>query len=119
MCFHFLNFSQCAFLGIKQSTKLQISKSTLKGDILGAIPFQQRRLIWTTELFSCICDITKINPAFFEWWGGGGGCEENAWLITARFRIETQCGCFYITVFLMETNSFLKILDVNLISSCI
>ncbi len=35
---------------------------------------------------------------------GGGG--ENAWLSTARFKIETQCGCFYITVFLMETNCF-------------
>ncbi len=33
--FHFLNFSQCVvcMLGIKRSTKLQISKSTPKGDI--------------------------------------------------------------------------------------
>ncbi len=29
---HFLNFSQCMF-GHKRSTKLQISKSTPKGDI--------------------------------------------------------------------------------------
>ncbi len=36
MLFHFLNFSQCVVclcLGIKRSTKLQISKSTPKGDI--------------------------------------------------------------------------------------
>ncbi len=32
MLFHFLNFSQCVSLGIKLSTKLQISKSTPKGD---------------------------------------------------------------------------------------
>ncbi len=35
MLFHFLNFSQCVvcMFGIKRSTKLQISKSTPKGDI--------------------------------------------------------------------------------------
>ncbi len=33
MLFHFLNFSHCVCLGIKPSTKLQISKSTPKGDI--------------------------------------------------------------------------------------
>ncbi len=35
MLFHFLNFSQCivCMFGIKRSTKLQISKSTPKGDI--------------------------------------------------------------------------------------
>ncbi len=33
MLFHFFNFSQCVCLGIKRSTKLQISKSTPKGDI--------------------------------------------------------------------------------------
>ncbi len=33
MLFHFLNFSQWVCLGIKRSTKLQISKSTAKSDI--------------------------------------------------------------------------------------
>ncbi len=67
------------------------------------------RLVWTTKLFSCICDITKLNPAYGNSNGRGGG--ENAWLSTARFKIKTQCGCFYITVFLMETNCFQKVLD--------
>ncbi len=31
--YHFLNFCQCVCLGIKRSTKLQISKYTPKGDI--------------------------------------------------------------------------------------
>ncbi len=34
MLFHYLNFSQCVCLGIKRSTKLQISKSTPKEDVL-------------------------------------------------------------------------------------
>ncbi len=40
MRFHFFNFSQCVCLGIKRSTKLQISKSTPKGD-KKKIPFQE------------------------------------------------------------------------------
>ncbi len=42
MLFHFFNFSQCVCLGIKRSTKLQISKSTPKRDISlkKKIPFQ-------------------------------------------------------------------------------
>jgi len=41
--------------------KLQISKSTPKGDILFLkIPFQElQRTVWTTVLFSRCCDITK------------------------------------------------------------
>ncbi len=50
----------------------------------------------------------------FEWLAGG----ENAWLSTARFKIETRCGCFYITVFLKENDCLQKILDVIFISSC-
>ncbi len=54
-------------MGLKRSTKLQISNSTPKGDIsfFFFIPFQgllSERLVWTTKLFSCICDITKIIP---------------------------------------------------------
>ncbi len=57
MLFHFLNFSQCVvcmFGHKKRSTKLQISKSTPKGDIsFLKIPFQelQRTARWTTALF--------------------------------------------------------------------
>ncbi len=98
--------------GHKRSTKLQISKSTPKGDfVLKKSLFKNynERLIWTTKLFSCICDITNCKSRLrkFEWLAGG----ENAWLSTARFKIETQCRCFYITVILMETNCFQKILD--------
>ncbi len=62
-----------------------------------------KRLVWTnvTELFS--------------WLAGG----YNTWLSTACFKIETRCGCFYITVFLMETSCFQNILNVILISSFI
>ncbi len=85
------------------------NKDTLKGS-------HYERLVWTTALFSDVCDITKINPAYGNSNVLVGG--ENAWLSTARFKIETQCGCFYITVFLMETNCFQKIMDVIFISSC-
>ncbi len=74
MFFHFLNFSQCAFLGIKQSTKLQISKSTLKIDILGAIPFQEQQR--TAHLDYRIVFLylwqhkNKSRLRKFEWWGG-------------------------------------------------
>ncbi len=60
MLFHFFNFSQyvvCMF-GHK--------KSTPKGDILfffkSLFKNYNEQLIWTTKLFSCICDITKIIP---------------------------------------------------------
>ncbi len=51
----------------------------------------------------------------FEWLAGG----ENTWLSSARFKIETRCGCFNITVFLKETACLQKILDVIFISSYI
>ncbi len=56
-------------LDIKRSTKLQISKFTPKGDISFFFknPFWRTTTngsFWTTKLFSCICDITKINPAY-------------------------------------------------------
>ncbi len=37
---------------------------------------------------------------------------------TARFKTKTQSGCFYITVFLKETDCLQNILDVIFISSC-
>ncbi len=59
-----MNFSQCVCvcLGIR-STKLQISKSTPRGDILfvkkSLFKNYNKRLVWTTALFSGCCDITK------------------------------------------------------------
>ncbi len=44
MLYHFFNFSQCVvfIFGHKQSTNLQISKSTPKGDISGFLnPFSR------------------------------------------------------------------------------
>ncbi len=76
MLFHFLYFSQGVCLGIKRSTKLQISKSTPKGDILffKKIPFQelQRMARLDYKVFSCICDITNCNPRLRNSWLGGG-----------------------------------------------
>ncbi len=67
---------KCVCLGIKRSTKLQTSKSTPKGDIsfLNKSLFKNynERLIWTTGLFSGVCDITKINPAYGNSNGGVG-----------------------------------------------
>ncbi len=120
MLFHFLNFSQCVCLGIKCSTKLQISKSTPMEDILfyfKSLFKDYNEQLVGTKLFSCICDITNCKSRLlkFDWLADG----ENTWLSTAHFKIEPQCGCFNITVFLMEINYFQKMLDVIFISSCI
>ncbi len=112
MLFHFLNFSQCVCLGIKRSTKLWISKSTPKGDIscTKKILFKNYNewLVWTTKLFCCICDITKINPAYWNSTGWRVG-RTLGWAL----HISTpKPWCFYITVFLMDTNCLQKMLDV-------
>ncbi len=76
MLFRFLKFSQCVCLDIKRSTKLQISKSTPKGDMLlfFLIPFQelQQWLVWTTKLFSFICDI-KVKSCLLKFDRLAGG----------------------------------------------
>ncbi len=48
------------------------------------------QLVWTTKLVSSICDIINCKSRLrkFEWLGGG----ENAWLSSARFKIETCAG---------------------------
>ncbi len=63
MLFHFRNFSQCVFLGIKRSTKLQNSVHS-KGRYFSVFykylsKNYNKRLIWTTALISGVCDITK------------------------------------------------------------
>ncbi len=53
----------CVCLGIKLSTHLLISKSTTNGVVSGGIlslfKNYNEQLLWTTKLFSRICDITK------------------------------------------------------------
>ncbi len=65
-------------LGIKRSTKLQISKSTPNGDILFKIKplFKNynERLVWTTKLFSCICDITNCKSRLLKFELLAGEC---------------------------------------------
>ncbi len=91
---------QCVYLGIKRSTKLQISKSTPKGDILFLKnPFSRTTTNGSFGLQSCFpVFVTSqiLNPAYRNSNGWG---VENAWLSTARFKIENRCWCFYITVF--------------------
>ncbi len=62
------------------------------------------------RLQSCFPVFVKsqiVNPANGNSNGWPGG--ENAWLSSAR--LKPSGGCFYITVFFMETNCFQKILD--------
>ncbi len=63
MLFHFLNISQCVVCMFGHKTIYKVTKCTPKGDIsfLKKSLFKNynERLVWTTKLFSCICDITK------------------------------------------------------------
>ncbi len=93
MIFHFLNFSQCVCLGIKRSTKLQISKSTPKRDIFFfflKIPFQElqptARLDYKVVFLYLWYHKNKSRLLKFEWLAGG----EKAWLSTAGFKTETR-----------------------------
>ncbi len=93
MLFHFLNFSRCVFcdtmnvcLGImfgqcmfghKNIYKVTNLKVHSKGRYFvfkkSLFKNYSERLVWTTKLFSCICDITKINPAYGNSNGWGVG----------------------------------------------
>ncbi len=98
MLFHFLYFSQCVCLGIKRSTKLQISKSTPKGDIsFFKNPFSRTTANGSFGLQSCfpvfvIVTNCKSRLWKFEWLGG-------------LWDKNTPAGVF-ISLFLMETNCF-------------
>ncbi len=111
----------CVCLGIKGSTKWHISTSTPKGDIsLFKNPLFSTTTNGSFGLQSCFplfvtSQIVNSRLWKFDWLAGG----ENAWLSSARFKIETRCGCFYIIVFLKETDCFQKMLDVIFISSCL
>ncbi len=114
MLFHFLNFSQCVvcLFGHKTIYKVTNLKVHSKGRYFikkkkkSLFKNYNERLVWTTNYFSCICDITNFKSHLrkFNWLVGG----ENTRLSSARFKIKTRCGWFYITVFLMETNFFQK-----------
>ncbi len=81
MLFHFLNFSQCVvcMFGHKKIYKVTNLKVHSKGRYIFFFFFKSlfknynERLVWTTKLFSCICDITKINPAYEIRMVGGWG----------------------------------------------
>ncbi len=98
MLFHFLNLSQCVvcMFGHKTIYKLTNLKVHSKGlfSLKKKSLFKNysERLVWTTKLFSSICDITncKSRLRIFEWLGGG----ENTWLSSARFKIKTWAGVF-------------------------
>ncbi len=69
MLIHFFNFSQCVvcMFGLKIIYNITNLKVHSKGDIscfLSLSKDYNERLFWTTNLFSCVCDITKINPAY-------------------------------------------------------
>ncbi len=121
MLFHFLNFSQCVecIFGHKTIYKVTNLKVHSKGRYFvfkkSLFKNYNERLVWTTSCFPVFVTSQIVNPAYGNLNGWGGG---DAWLSSARFKIETQCGCFYITVFLKETDCFQKILDVIFISSC-
>ncbi len=79
MLFHFLNFSQCVvcMFGHKKTYKVTNLKVYSKGRYLvfkkSLFKNYNEWLVWTTKLFSCICDVTKNKSRIqkFEWWGVG------------------------------------------------
>ncbi len=97
MLFHFLYFSKCVvcMFGHKTIYKVTNLKVHSKGRYFvfkkSLFKNYSERLVWTTKLFSCICDITncKSHLRKFEWLGGG-----DAWLSNACFKIETPAGVF-------------------------
>ncbi len=76
MLFHFLNFTQCVCLSIKLSTKLLISKSPPKGDILFLKnPFSRTTTNGSFGLQSCftvfMTSHCKSCLLKFDWLAGG------------------------------------------------
>ncbi len=98
MLFNFLYFSLCVvcMFGHKTIYKVTNLKVHSKGRYFvfkkSLFKNYSERLVWTTKLFSCICEITncKSHLRKFEWLEG----EENAWLSTASFKIESPAGVF-------------------------
>ncbi len=93
----------CACLGLKLSTTLQISKSTPKGDIscfLSLSKDYNERLFWTTNLFSCVCDITKINPAYWNstGWLMGRTHNKHKNILPWHISVNSKCSDFQAVV---------------------
>ncbi len=80
MLFHLLYFSQCVVCMFRHKTIYKVTnlKVHSKGRyfVLKKSLFKNysERLVWTTKLFSCICDITNCKSCLqkIEWWWGGG-----------------------------------------------
>ncbi len=81
MLFHFLNFSQCVecMFGHKMIYKVTNLKVHSKGRYFvfkkSLFKNYSERLVWTTKLFSCICDITNCayEISMVGGWGLGVG----------------------------------------------
>ncbi len=82
MLFHFLNFSQCVvcMFGHKTIYKVTNLKVHSKGRYFvfkkSLFKNYNERLVWTTKLFSCICDITNCKSRLRKFESLAGG--ENA-----------------------------------------
>ncbi len=69
MLFHFFNFNQCVVCMFGHKTIYKVTN--LKVHSKGRYFVEEKKslfknynewLVWTTKLFSCICDITKLIP---------------------------------------------------------
>ncbi len=103
MLFHFLKISQCVvcMFGHKTIYKVTNLKVHSKGRYIyiffkSLLKTYSERLVWTTKLFSSICDITNCKSRLlkFDWLAGG----ENAWLSSERLKIET-CARVFISLY--------------------
>ncbi len=89
MLFHFLNFSQCVvcMFGHKTIYKVTNLEVHSKGRYFvfkkSLFKNYSEQLVWTTKLFSSICDITNCKSRLlkFDWLAGG----ENTWLSFALY----------------------------------
>ncbi len=69
MLFHILNVSQCVVCMFGHKTIYSVTnlKVHSKGRYFvfkkSLFKNYNKRLVWTTKLFSCSCDVTKLNPA--------------------------------------------------------
>ncbi len=95
MLFHFLNLSQCVVCRFGHKTIYKVTNlkvhSKARYFVKNKNPFSRttmnyKLLVWTTKLFSCICDITNCKSRLwkFEWLGVGRTLS----LSSTRFKIE-------------------------------
>ncbi len=106
MVFHILNFSQCVCFGIKRSTKLQISKPTHLFYFFIQELQQTARLDY--KIMFLYLWYHKDNPAYENL----NGWRVGRMLGWAQYVSKSKLSVGYITIFLMETNCFQKMLNV-------